>query len=126
NPPSVISVTDPFGGKDIAITAAGPNDIAEIRTAVPRRQLAFGPDWFSTELTTASTSFILVITSQLVDASSPDPNFPLALSTYQTLAHIEVAPDLKVNEKGEDGSATGLHYYRDGKPRDYKTANIPT
>jgi len=128
-PEFTATVTDPFGGKDIAIQAGTPepsNDIAEIRPAVPRRQLAFGPDSFSTELTTASTSFILVLTSQLVDASSPDPNNPLVISTYQTLAHVEIAPDLKVNDIGEDGSATGLRYYREARPRYYKTANVPT
>jgi len=124
------TVTDPFGGKDIATQSGTPaspgNDIAEIRAAVPRRQLAFGPDWFSTELTTASTSFILVVTSQLVDSSSPNPNAPLVITTHQTVAHVEIAPDLKVNESGEDGSATGLRYYREARPRYYKTANIPT
>jgi hypothetical protein len=41
---------------------------------VPWRQLSFSPDGFSTELTTSTTTFILIINASVVDAASVNAN----------------------------------------------------
>ncbi len=101
---------DTRGGKDIS------------GATVPYRQLVFGPDWFSTELTTASTTFYLVINTQLIDSSTAASANPTVLQQHQVVAVVEVAPGLEVTDVGEDGTAKGLHYYRDGKPNYFKTS----
>ncbi|HYF52282.1 MAG TPA: hypothetical protein VEJ63_22935, partial [Planctomycetota bacterium] len=130
---------DMIGGKDICRTRAYVCDPHEERNAnVPRRQFVFGPDSFSTELTTATTNFYLVVTGQLCDASSGTAN-PRVLQTGQFWVALEMAPDLAVNdtdlEPGQPGpdDAAGrntlddrLRYYRLDKPRYFKTYGVPT
>lgn len=103
---------------------------------VPYRQWMFGPDWFSTELTTTTTTYMLVINAQVVDRKSviEDPNKPVVLSHFQFGAAVEVCPDVAV-EGGSSGltwpsgaigamdavavglNDSGLGYYRGGNPR---------
>jgi hypothetical protein len=81
---------------------------------VPDRQLAFGRDWFSTELTTASTTFLMVVTAQVVDTASGLDN-PQVLSQHQRVLVVEMAPDTAV-ESGGDWPNSGLGYYSGGWP----------
>ena len=122
NPPGgTVGSTDV--GKDINTnTNGGP---------VPQRQLTFGPDWFSTELTVATTSFVAIVNAQLVDADSAkkDPDNPRVLFHHQRQVVFEIAPDILVEDKGGDGTLdgngdgtpNGLHYYREDMPRKRKT-----
>jgi hypothetical protein len=118
------SLTEENMGRDIS----GPN--------VPYRQLAFGPDWFSTELTTTSTNFVLVVRTQLVDAIT-NPASPTVTHDHIVLVAVEVAPDVLVETPTEYDGANypsgaagnvlnpkycGLGYYRGGRPRHYKLA----
>ena len=115
------------------------------RPTVPWRQLAFGPDWFSTELTVTSPCYYLVVTSEIVDAKSAKltPASPTVLTHYQTLACVELAADIKVEtDAAYDGTQwptggvpadpkhqlsmaeakhVGLGYYRGNGPRRMKT-----
>ncbi len=112
---------------------------------VPWRQLAFGPDWFSTELTVTSPCYYLVVTSEIVDAKSAKltPATPTVLTHYQTLACVELAADVKVETDSAydgtgwptggatsdpkhqlsiaEGKRVGLGYYRGNGPRKMKT-----
>jgi hypothetical protein len=115
----------------------GSSDVGrDINTAtnggpVPQRQLTFGPDWFSTELTTASTTYVLIVNAQLLDAESlkANPTNPTILFHHQRQVVVEIAPDIAVEDKGGDftkdgagdGTPNGLHYYRDGMPQKRKT-----
>jgi hypothetical protein len=105
-------------GMDIVLNSA-PDGPWQKRAEVPDRQLAFGPDWFSTELTTASTTFAMVIHAQVVDADSvkTSPNNPRVLFYAQRFVVFEIAPDIKVEEVGDDGTSNGLKYYRSNLPR---------
>src|SRR6185295_15272041 len=66
---------------------------------VPWRQLCFSPDSFSTELTTTSTTFILIVNAELVDGQSVAAN-PGKPELHQDQcwnqwgAVIEIAPDV--------------------------------
>ena len=118
-------------GRDIALTGIGAPDWADAsRAEVPFRQLAFGPDWFSTELTTTTTAFMLIVNSQVVDSKSADPalggdwNKPRDIFHGQWGISLEIAPDV-YNETKAAGvdpknwivtttnpvSGTGLGYY---------------
>lgn len=107
---------------------------------VPYRQWMFGPDWFSTELTTTTTTYLLVINAQIVDKKSVIENAdkPVVISHFQFGVAAEVCPDVQVegNTSGADwptGAAgkldsasinlgsCGLGYYRGGNPRVRKT-----
>ena len=93
---------------------------------VPWRQLAFGPDWFSTELTTTSTTFVMIVTAQLIDAESIviDPTRPRDFFSGQWGFCVELAPDVRVEtpqaydgnnwHKPESADVTeiGLGFYR--------------
>ncbi len=117
------TVGSPDVGKDINTATNGK--------PVPQRQLTFGPDWFSTELTTATTTFVCIVNAQLVDAESAkkDPTNPRVLFHHQRQVVVEVAPDILVEDKGGDGTKDGagdgtfrgLHYYRDAMPHQRKT-----
>lgn len=133
-------------GRDVAAASADPGPYARVGDPVgsgdppapievPYRQLAFGPDWFSTELTTTSTTFIAVINAQLVDAVSvkKDPNNPLVLFWNQTGVVLEVAPDVMMETPSTcagqrwpagakpDRSETGLGFYKGAWPKRIKT-----
>src|SRR3569623_1598545 len=72
--------------------------------SVPYRQLAFGPDWFSTELTTATTNFILIVPTHQV---APNGNFlnPRFVTEHVVQLYVELAPDILVETPtGYDGS----------------------
>ncbi|MBI3829760.1 MAG: hypothetical protein HY291_09600 [Planctomycetes bacterium] len=105
-------------GMDIVLNSA-PDGPWSKRANVPERQLAFGPDWFSTELTTATTTFVAIINAQIVDAASvtANPAKPRVLFHAQRYVVFEIAPDIETEDKGEDGTSTGLQYYRSNKPR---------
>jgi len=125
-------------GRDITTKTGGPY---ETRPKVPWRQLAFGPDSFSTELTTTSNTFWVVVTTQVVDAKSPNMADPIVKTWYQQLAIVEVAPDIETDTPAsEDGSqwpnasaapnaplslqqgkVAGLGYYRGNWPKKIKT-----
>jgi len=108
---------------------------------VPSRTLTFGPDWFSTELTTSSTTYYLVINVQIVKNPTGVGNAPgqsdkpqdIFWSTWMVC--VEVAPDVKCETP--DGlalspknavtaydlwDASGLAYYRSGAPFARKTS----
>ena len=117
-------------GMDIVLDAVGTPDGPYARVVeVPDRQLVFGPDWFSTELTTASTTFIFIVTAQIVDARSValDPNKPRVLYNHHMGCVVELAPDLVVEtpgaNNGSEWATTGLGYYRGGWP--YKRLTSP-
>jgi hypothetical protein len=78
---------------------------------VPWRQMCFTPDSFSTELTTTSTTFILIINAQLVDQASvaanpANPALHQDQSWNQWGVVVEVAPDAyaEVQAKAEPAS----------------------
>ncbi|MCW8129024.1 MAG: hypothetical protein KIS92_01445 [Planctomycetota bacterium] len=97
------------------------------RNQVPWRQLCFGPDSFSTELTTTSTTYWLVVTTEVVDAASAalNPTDPDVRTWYQAVVVVEIAPDQLVEtdtgSTGNDWPATGLGYYRGQWPRRTKS-----
>ena len=105
-------------GLDIVLNAA-PDGPWVKRAEVPDRQLAFGPDWFSTELTTGTTTFAMIVNAQIVEASTvaADPAKPRVLFHTQRYVLFEICPDIKVEETGETGTAIGLRYYRNNLPR---------
>jgi hypothetical protein len=87
---------------------------------VPSRQRVFGPDSFSTELTTTTTTFMLIVNAQLVDAQSVvnNPNNPdlhRDLFWNQWGVVLEVAPD--VLEEKDAATNPDFHYYQKGLPR---------
>jgi hypothetical protein len=132
-------------GKDIVTNPASDSPF-ETRAKVPWRQLAFGPDSFSTELTTTSNTFWVVVTTQIVDAKSAIafPNNPEVKTTYMQSAVVELTPDIEVNtDPGFDGATwptaalapggnldtttgkrVGLGYYRGGAPKKLKTMKV--
>ncbi len=68
---------------------------------VPFRQLCFTPDSFSTELTTTSTTFLIIVNAQLVDQASVvanpgNPALHLDQSWNQWGCVVQIAPDVKV------------------------------
>ena len=102
-------------GLDLALSTApdGPYQKLPAGQQVPRRQQCFGLDWFSTELTTSTTTFLLVINAQVVEARSlADPDHPNVLHWSQWGVCIELAPDI-ADESGD--------YYQSGRPGYYKT-----
>jgi hypothetical protein len=100
-------------------------------SSVPYRQLVFGPDWFSTELTTTTTNFVVIVHTQMVEPNGNYAN-PRVLTEHVVQLYVELAPDVLVETpNGYDGSAypnagdpatCGLGYYRGGWPAHYKTA----
>ncbi len=98
---------------------------------VPYRQLAFGPDWFSTELTTASTCFIFIVTAQIVDGKSvtlnpADPSKHVDVFSGQWGFCVELAPDIRVDDDTMGGTeAPFQHWYRQARPTEYKPAPSP-
>lgn len=91
---------------------------------VPFRQRVFGPDSFSTELTTTATTFMLVVNAQLVDAQSvinnpANPDLHRDLFWNQWGVVLEIAPD--VLEEKDTGPNPDFHYYQKGLPRTRKT-----
>ena len=80
---------------------------------VPYRHLMFGPDWFSTELTTTTTSYVLIINAQIVDKKSvaENPDKPVVIGHFQFGAAVELCPDVQPDAG---------NYYGDGKPEYYK------
>jgi hypothetical protein len=113
-------------GRDL-VNSAAANDMgwADSRTVIPYRQYAFGPDWFSTELTATTTNFICIVNAQIVDAASADPALggdwdkPRDLYAGQWGYSIEIAPDVH-NESAETGATdwltSGLAYYSSIEP----------
>jgi len=108
-------------GEDVASTNApsGPY-IRRAPSQIPFRQMVFGPDWFSTELTVSTTTFMFIITVEIVDADSvaADPANPRVLLASQWGAVAEIAPDIK-NELGNNG------WYASDMPRRVKTEHNP-
>ena len=76
---------DGFYSKQYLDSGGSPKDIAQ----VPWRQMCFGPDWFSTELTTTSTSFVVIITVQIQDNASNNDIY-----VGQWGAVVELSPDV--------------------------------
>ncbi|MCW8129147.1 MAG: hypothetical protein KIS92_02075 [Planctomycetota bacterium] len=89
----------------------------EIRNHVPERQLLFTADCFSTELTTTTTTYAMVVAAQLVDPSKSLAQPDILFSRHVAYV-VELAPDVK-NETGgaTDWSSTGLGYYKTARPR---------
>lgn len=136
-------------GKDIAKSGmggvSGPYDDVGLDglpgrvVDVPYRQQAFGPDCFSTELTTSSTCFVFIINAQLVDGKSvvdhpTDPTLHRDIFWSQWGFCVELAPDINVETPSSyDGSDllksdtanNGLGYYRFNWPLKFKKAKIP-
>lgn len=114
-------------------SAGTPKDIP----SVPWRQQCFGPDWFSTELTTTSTAFYVIITVQMQDTATNNDVY-----VGQWGAVVELAPDVVTETdssydpsykgvngtqwpKGAAGNAPGtmgLGFYRGGWPKLLKSA----
>ncbi|HYF50695.1 MAG TPA: hypothetical protein VEJ63_14880 [Planctomycetota bacterium] len=89
----------------------------EARSDVPERQLIFGPDWFSTELTTSTTTYVVVIGAQIVDTSTGLTTPNILFNRYMGYI-VEVAPDVKNETSGSSAWTTsGLAYYKEGMPR---------
>ena len=89
-------------------------------TTIPYRQRICSPDCFSTELTTTSTTFMLVLTVELLDkdtvATNPaDPTKHKSIMWNQWGVVVELAPDV------EGAAANNTHYYGTAKPAYYKT-----
>jgi hypothetical protein len=135
-------------GKDHLYFATPPVDLPlfDSTAVVPWRQLAFGPDWFSTELTITSPTYYLVVTSEIVEKQSAvaNPANPTVLTHNQVLACVELAADVNAEtDASYDGTGwptggvtpdpthpftmaelkkVGLGYYRGANPRRLKTA----
>jgi hypothetical protein len=101
----------------------------KVVTHVPFRQRAFSPDCFSTELTTTSTAYMLIINAELVDAATvsanpTDPTKHRDLFWNQWGAVVELAPDVMAESEisgGATGAPSEFHYYQRGFPRLRKT-----
>jgi hypothetical protein len=102
----------------------------------PERQLVFSSDCFSTELTTTSVSYRIVVTVELCDVASVarNPAAPNIVAHSEINAVVQLAPDIEGAVTKEnasdytkaDGSADkandpGLHYYRTNQPTIRKT-----
>lgn len=125
----------PNSGDHVDSNSANDTGVGKI----PYRQWMFGPDWFSTELTTATTTYMLVINAQVVDRKSviENPNKPVVMSHFQFGAAVELCPDVRregnasgsdwpsgaggLNALSVDLSTCGLGFYRGGQPRERKT-----
>lgn len=86
----------------------------------PYRQLVCPDDCLSTELTTASTTYIMIINAQLVDNQTvklnpTDPTKHRDLFWNQWGVVVEICPDV-INE------TTAKEYYSTARPKFYKTA----
>ena len=97
-------------------------------SGVPSRQLAFGPDSFSTELTTTTTNFMLVINAQLVDSASvaanpANPALHRVMYWNQWGSEIEVAPDVMA-DSDTDARNPDRQYYQRELPK-YRKTNQP-
>ncbi len=89
----------------------------EARSHVPERQLMFSPDCFSTELTTSTTTYVIVVAAQMVDTSQSISN-PAVIFNRHVAYTVELAPDVENETKGaNDWASTGLAYYKTGQPR---------
>lgn len=89
----------------------------EARGHVPERQLLFTSDCFSTELTTTTTTYVMIVAAQLVDPSKSLAQPDILFSRHVGYV-VELVPDVK-NETGSanNWSLTGLAYYKSGRPR---------
>jgi hypothetical protein len=76
---------DGFYSKTYPDAVGAPKAIAQ----VPWRQRSFGPDWFSTELTTTATTFFVVISIQIKEAATNEDVF-----VNQWGAVVELSPDV--------------------------------
>jgi hypothetical protein len=114
-------------GKDIAKsgaaagTAEKPSGPWTVIDSVPDRQLVCGPDCFSTELTTASTSFMIIVEAQIVHTPA-GATTPQLVGKRNMAALIEIAPDIMdettvAGAAPADWATTGLGYYRGDWPR---------
>jgi len=89
----------------------------EARAKIPERQLIFGPDSFSTELTTTSTTFTIMVCAEIVDVSQGLATPNIISSRFQGYI-CEIAPDVKNETAGAANYAsTGLAYFKEGLPR---------
>src|SRR6185436_12762449 len=79
------------------------NSLADI----PYRQWMFGPDWFSTELTTTTTTFVFVINAQIVDKKSviENPDRPVVTAHYQYGMAVELCADVE-----SEGNVSGANW----------------
>lgn len=110
-------------------------------TVVPWRQRVFGPDWFSTELTTTSNCFYLIITVQITEVATGNQVF---MNQWGAVAEVgaDIACETDENDPNNDGKRwplggnsphgsgpegavdwkkCGLGYYRGGWPSILKT-----
>jgi hypothetical protein len=128
-----VTAPDGFYSKQYLDANGTPKDIAQ----VPWRQLCFGPDWFSTELTTTSTCFYVIITVQIQDNATNNDVY-----VGQWGAVVELAPDIVTETSNSYNSAyatgntpqwpkgdpndpagtMGLGYFRGGWPTLIKAA----
>ena len=114
-------------GKDVCAKAGatiGPWSDS-VLGSVPRRQLCFSPDSFSTELTTTTTTFMLIINAELVDgpsvtANPANPALHRAISWNQWGVVLELAPGV---EKLIDANNPEGEFYKNGWPRVLKSAS---
>jgi hypothetical protein len=120
-------------GLDIALNTAPEGPYDNSMANVPYRQLCFGPDWFSTELTTSTTTFVFIVNAQIVETRTAGTANPNLLYSCQWGACVEIAPDITMDIP----QATNLNYYANGvngpvgvtgigSPGYYKTQKIPS
>jgi hypothetical protein len=89
----------------------------EARDHIPERQYLFSPDCFSTELTTSTTTYVIIVCAELVDTSKDLANPSIIFSRHVAYT-VEVAPDVKNETNGAGNWAVnGLGYYKAGLPR---------
>ena len=105
------------------------NRIGSNEHDVPWRQLCFTPDSFSTELTTASTTFLLVLNTQLVDQSSINANpANTALHTDQAWNQwgmvVQIAPDVKAETSPNEPVSKNMFFTNPANPN-MQTVNGP-
>ncbi|MCW8131911.1 MAG: hypothetical protein KIS92_16310 [Planctomycetota bacterium] len=112
---------DRMGVDDPHLPAAWDVSKSGANTAVAYRQkICPDGDAFSTELTTTTTNFIMIVNIQLVDKKTVDAN-PTDPTKHRDLFWnswgmvVEIAPDV-INE------STPFEYYETEKPKLYKTA----
>jgi hypothetical protein len=128
----------PVSGGPNLNTAQDTNGDGKINTyyRTPERQLIFGSDCFSTELTTTSVCYKIVVTTELCDAASVlrNPSAPIIVAHSEVIATVQLAPDIEgsaIKESQSDytdkegiadkANDPGLHYYRTNQPTIRKT-----
>ena len=112
---NVTHYTKTFGATP-AFTPCGPwldNDFP----AVPYRQLAFSPDCFSTELTTTTTTFYIIINAQLVESASVASGNPKDVYWQNNGFVVEIAPDVMAETDVNAPLNDTFNYYQKGLPR---------